>query len=420
MIENQAPVTRAKIDLRIGEFLVAAKILSEKDLEEAMKTARATGLPVGRVFIMAGYLTETEFQAAVQAQSLVRDSILPVDIAIQALKQLFQFSTSFDEALAAAGWNAPEDTESNKLGELLLAAEIVPQHQLESAMQTSIATGLPLGRLLVSLGTLSDEVLASALNAQTLIRSGNVPREQAVQGLKSAHNRRKPLEAKDQGIHLGPHRPSIRLGELLVAAQLVTDEDVRASLELSLVKQKSLGEMLIEQKVIALELLDSALVLQEMAANEALSADQATECLRQLSNSDQSLAEILAYLPVPAADFKTQIRFHEILRLAGLIQLADVERLGIALGAEPSSADAFVTADLVLSRALIDRRTCLGALRCYFLIATGWLSVQQGIISLNYFEHKQCSFDEALHGLRWAVRTHIRTEEEERQLESSA
>src|ERR1700723_1144921 len=143
MIENQAPVTRAKIDLRIGEFLVAAKILSEKDLEEAMKTARATGLPVGRVFIMAGYLTETEFQAAVQAQSLVRDSILPVDIAIQALKQLFQFSTSFDEALAAAGWNAPEDTESNKLGELLLAAEIVPQHQLESAMQTSIATGLP-------------------------------------------------------------------------------------------------------------------------------------------------------------------------------------------------------------------------------------------------------------------------------------
>jgi hypothetical protein len=419
MLENQAPVTRSKIDLRVGEFLVAAKILTEKDLDEAMKTARATGLPIGRVFIMAAYVTETEFQAAVQAQSLVRDSILPLDVAIQALKHLSQFNTSFDEALAAAGWKSPEDTESNKLGELLLAAEIVPQAQMEAAMQTSMATGLPLGRLLVSLGSLSEEILASALNAQTLIRSGNVKREQAVQGLKSAYKRRKPYETSDQGIHLGPHRPSIRLGELLVAAQLVTDEDVRASLELSLVKEKSLGEMLVEQKVIALELLDSALILQEMASNETLSAAQAAACLKKLSNSDQSLAEILAYVAVPTADCKTQVRFHEVLRLAGLIQQADVESLGIALGAPATSADAFGTADLVLTHGLIDKRTCLGALRCYFLIATGWLNVQQGIISLNYFEHKQCSFDEALHALHWAVRTHIRTEAEEKQLESS-
>jgi hypothetical protein len=420
MLENQVPVTREKVDLRIGEFLVAAKILSEKDLDEAMKTARATGLPIGRVFIMAAYVTETEFQAAVQAQSLVRDSILPVEIAIQALKHLFQFNTSFDEALAAAGWNSPDDTESNKLGELLLAAEIVPQEQLEAAMHTSLATGLPLGGLLVSLGMLSDEILASALNAQTLIRSGKVKREQAVQGLKSAFKRRKPLELTDQGFHLGSHRPSVRLGELLVTAQLVTDSDVRASLELSLVREKSLGEMLVEQKVIALELLDSALILQEMASNETLSADQAAECLKKLSNSDQSLSEILAYLEVPAADCKTQVRFHEVLRLAGLIQQADVETLGIAFGALASSSDAFGTADLVLAHGLIDKRTCLGALRCYFLISTGWLNVQQGIIALNYFEHKQCSLDEALHALRWAVRTHFRTEQEEKQLEASS
>ncbi len=419
MTENQAPVTRAKIDLRIGEFLVAAKLLSEKDLNEAMKTARATGLPIGRIFIMAAYLTEAELQAAVQAQSLVRDSILPVDIAIQALSHLSQCNTSFDEALAYAGWKPPKDTESNKLGELLLAAAIVPEERLQAAMQTSIATGLPLGRLLVSLGEMSDEILAAALNAQTQIRSGKVKRDQAVQGLKSAYKRRSSLQSAEQGVHLGPHRPSIRLGELLVVAQLVTDAAVHECLELSLLKEKSLGEMLVEQNAISFELLDSALILQEMAANETLTAGEAGECLKKLHHSDQSLAEILAYLEVPAYECKTQVRFHEVLRLAGLIQQADVEKLGIAAGAPPSSQDAFGTADLLLAHRLIDRRICLGALRCYFLISTGWLSVQQGIIALNYFEHKSCSFDEALHALRWAVRTHIRTEEEAKQLEGT-
>jgi hypothetical protein len=400
--------TQEKIDLRIGELLVAAEILSEEDLQEAISSAYSVSLPLGRVLIMAGFCTETEFQAALHAQSLVRDSILPLEVAVKALNLVSLSPINFDEALKQLNWIATEDKESNKLGELLLASDILPQQQLDTAMRTSQATGLPLGRLLVSLGILSDELLATALNAQILIRAGRVNRSQAISGLKACYERLAPFETtlSDQGFYRGPCRPTVRLGELLVSADLISEEDVLKALEESLIQEKSVGRILIQNKVMSVRMLNHALALQEMVSNETVSPKQAAIVLNTLNTTDQSIEEVLAFLEVPEDEVKATISYHDLLRIAGVVKQEDLENIPLIAEAQASSEDAILTASKLIEEELLDIRMFLGSLRCYFLVLTGWLNLQQGIISLNYFQHKNTSFDDVLLELKWTVRTY--------------
>ncbi|HEY9678473.1 MAG TPA: hypothetical protein V6C76_10720 [Drouetiella sp.] len=401
-----------KNELRIGELLIQAEILTQADLDQAMKTARSTGLPIGRVLVMAGYLTDNEFQAAVQAQSLIRDGILPLEQAVRALSYLASNECTFDEGLQAIGWNSGQDKESNKLGELLLVSNIVPSDQLETAMKTSTATGLPLGRLLISLGSLTDELLATALNAQSLIRAGALSRDQATAGLVAAYKRQLPLTEQngEQARMRGPHRKSIRLGELLVGAGILSHLEVGQALQASLLQQKWMGQALVEAGRLTEGLLQDALTLQEMVANETLTTDQAHKCLRRVQKGDQHLAEVVAMMDLPDSEVKTQVRFHELLRVAGLIGQPELDSIKteVERASKPSFKDAFHVGQALSDKGYIDEHTFFGSLRCFYLLAIGWLNMQQGIIALNLFHHRQCTFDEVLQELNWTVKTHVR------------
>jgi len=398
------------MDLRIGEILIESDILSRVDLTEAVKTATSTGLPVGRVLVMAGFLSESEFQSAVQAQSLVRDSILPLETAVKALKLIAEKHVSFNDALKECGFEQSQDRESNKLGELLLAAQCVPRDKLDVAMRTSNETGLPLGRLLISLGVLSDELLSTALNAQMLIRSGRIARHQAISGLRAAQERRTQIEAflTEQGFYHGPHRPSIRLGQLFLQSGILNETQIDQAILHSLAKEKFIGEALVDLELTEPELLNNALQVQEMVANETLKIESAIQILTQLHGSGCSLAESMAMLEVPASQFKTKVRFIDVLKVAALIDPSET-RFDAGKAGGPSSADAQQTANELLDDEVIDERLYLGALRCYYLIAIGFLNMQQGIIALNYFHHKDCTFDDVLREMKWTIRMHIRS-----------
>jgi len=282
-------------------------------------------------------------------------------------------------------------------------------------MRTSQATGLPLGRLLISLGSLTDELLATALNAQSLIRAGNISRVQATAGLIAAHRRQAPLEeANNEPLRLrGPHRTSIRLGELLVAAGVLSHLEVGQALQTGLIEEKWVGQALVEAGRLSAPMLLNALTIQEMVANETLSAEQAHKCLRRLQKTDQKLSEVVAMMEIPENEFKSQVRYHELLRVAGIIGQPEIEILKPEIEKEksPNFQDAFNIAQFLLDRGALNERTYYGSLRCFFLLAIGWLNMQQGIIALNLFHHHQCTFDEVLQELNWTVRTHVREAE---------
>lgn len=172
-------------DIKIGELLVAVGIVTTADLQEAIQIGRRMRLPIGRVIVISGLTSENNLHYALEAQSLVRDGLLDLNTAIKALKHGYKFGKSLQDALADLHW-IPKDVQSNKLGELLIAAGLLTHPQLEYALQTSADTGLPLGGILVSQGHLLPQLLPALLNAQEQIRAGKIDRQRAVESLKTA------------------------------------------------------------------------------------------------------------------------------------------------------------------------------------------------------------------------------------------
>lgn len=173
-------------DVKIGELLVAVGIVTTGDLQEAIQIAKRMNLPIGRVIVMSGVISEANLQFVLEAQSLVKDSLLDLDTAVQGLINAFKNQTTLQVALADLRWAPKKDVASNKLGELLMDSNMVTQSQLDSALQTSFDTGMPLGGTLVLQGVLSAQLLPMVLNAQEQIRDGKVSRSQAVENLKDA------------------------------------------------------------------------------------------------------------------------------------------------------------------------------------------------------------------------------------------
>jgi alkylated DNA nucleotide flippase Atl1 len=165
---NAAPQNQP---LRLGDLLTSAGLLKAEELRQAMLIAKSQGLPVGRVIIMSGFMSENNLQAAVQCQSLLKDGILSAEIAVNALRTLHRENISLDEALQKLSVNLNQSGNStNKLGELLIEAGILTKAQLDDALAHGKSSGLPLGRVLVVTNIISEQLLASALNAQILIR----------------------------------------------------------------------------------------------------------------------------------------------------------------------------------------------------------------------------------------------------------
>ncbi len=177
---------RPKNDVKIGELLTGVGVVTSGDLQEAIQIAKRMNLPIGRVIVMSGVISEQNLQYSLEAQSLIRDGLLEFEAAITALKTCYKKGISLQEALAEQKWAPRQDRTSNKLGELLVDSNMVSQSQLDSALYASFETGMPLGGTLVIQGVMSAQLLPMVLTAQEQIRDGKITRLEAVEQLKSA------------------------------------------------------------------------------------------------------------------------------------------------------------------------------------------------------------------------------------------
>lgn len=252
--------------VRLGDLLTGAGLLQASDLREAMMISKQQGLPVGRVLIMSGYLTEQHLQAAVQAQSLLKDGLIEFDLVIKALTMVGTEEITLEEAFKRLKWNQQSDAVTNKLGELLLAADIVPVDALNAALLQCQSIGLPLGRVLIGNGNLTEQMLAATLNAQVFIRDKKLTREQAIQGLRSAKERQIPIEQylAETGALSLPTAETVRLGELFVMAGLIDEPALMSAVEVGLLNEQPVGQVLLQTNLISQEILDAALDLQAM------------------------------------------------------------------------------------------------------------------------------------------------------------
>ncbi len=396
-------MTRDNSSLRLGDLLTAAGLLKLEQLREAIEIARLQSLPVGRVLIMSGYLTEIQLQASVQLQSMLKDGLIDFDRSLQVLALMAKGDMTLDEALTQAGFKHANAPKTNKLGELLVNAGSIDGGQLAAALKQSELTGLPLGRLLVNMGVITEQLLASALSAQVLIRASKITRTQAIQALIAARDRQVSLEQclTELGtVHL-PTQPNVRLGQLLLMAGIVDEKELMRAVELGLVQDKPLGKMLLSLNLISEENLSKALEAQALVAN-GLDIDQAANILTTASAKSITISHAASLLLGSQAAASKQehealpLPLFQFLQLAGMMGATELEQ-AIRVGTQ----DTEIMSKMLLKAQILEPRLVEAAMACSDLITKRILKTEQAIMALNHCKHTGGSIFESFGEFGW-------------------
>lgn len=169
----------------LGNLLVEAQILDDSTLDFALARARENKLKIGEQLLCAGLIGDQELDAAIQAQRLVRDSILSTRLACTALQLVHVQKISFDRAL-----NRVRELDSAvsqfEFGALLLEAKLVSLNQWTDTVSLAEKNNYCPGRVLVMHGRIAHETRQLALYLVILLRCASLTYESAIQKLQSS------------------------------------------------------------------------------------------------------------------------------------------------------------------------------------------------------------------------------------------
>ena len=271
----------------VGDLLVAAELISREELHRLMPLARQTGLPIGRILVESGVLTESLVRASVMAQSLLRDKLLHFQLAVTALKRTAELDITYDTALKELGWHEEYYEISNKLGKLLVDSQAVTADQLASANEVCFASGLPLGRVLVLRKVIPEVVAYAALSVQVLLREGKISRQEAVKVITESAGINTSVQdwlKQDRSASDGRGN-AVRLGELLILAGIISELDLLSAVESSLTQKIMIGSVLVNNKIVSQPVLDQVLKLQKAVNSQLLSSVEAARMIREMHNA---------------------------------------------------------------------------------------------------------------------------------------
>lgn len=394
-------------DFLLGDLLVKAGILSQKQLDDAVHQAGGKHLNVGQTLIVARYITARDLQAAVDAQSALRDRVVDMNTAIRGLKSACRAGIPFSEAVRVQDPGATKSIPTNKLGELLLEANIINGDQFGKALQRSLSTGLPLGRILVLNGAISETLLTTALEIQVRVRDDMLTREEAIDYLMVTANQNAEdgmsaeKALKIQALLKAPRKTGIRLGELLVLAGVLGETDVMNALELGLVNDQPIGQILVAQGFVSPELLESALRMQDVVDSGHIDGQEAAERLRQIHESGLSFSEVVSDIEIEEAP-RPEINFQAMLTLANVVTEDQIQAaFDLAL------TSPHVVATVLMLTGQMDEATGDAALKCHSMILDGYLSQEDALVGLDYWLQKiverPITYEEALQELGWSL-----------------
>lgn len=160
--------------------------MSQSDLSEQLGYAQSLGMPVGQVLVASGFLTKAEMLAAIQAQSLLLSGKINHEAAIKIIRDIVDDGADLQSALAAAGVSPDITQNQDRLGELLVASELLSEENLAEALIASAELSSPLGHSLVKMQIIRPDLVVAALTVQKQLRLREISYEEGIGRLRSA------------------------------------------------------------------------------------------------------------------------------------------------------------------------------------------------------------------------------------------
>lgn len=107
----------------IGELLKAAGLLSETQMQDALKTSKQSREPVGAVLRKSGMVCERDFQSALKAQFYVRQAVLTEELAADLLARASRRAISLERLLHEANILASDESRFETYREIAVALD---------------------------------------------------------------------------------------------------------------------------------------------------------------------------------------------------------------------------------------------------------------------------------------------------------
>ncbi|HEY9788027.1 MAG TPA: tetratricopeptide repeat protein [Candidatus Obscuribacterales bacterium] len=376
---SQHSFAASPMEIQFGDLLVAAGFLTVEDYAEATRLAVTKSLNIRQVLVMNGYLSVPHLQSAAEAQAKINDRRITMEFAVRCLALVARTNVTFEEAertLNQQGEAAPADRHALTLGELLFEAGVASAEELDAAMQKSITTGLPFGRVLILQSSVSESALKTALDLQVKLRDGELDRDQAVESLKQSLRRRSTPE---QQIPQQP-KTGIRLGELLVLARILSETDVTQALEIGLSTDQPIGWVLMNRGYVSSEILDAALRMQKLVNEGQIDANRAGQGLSEMHFGGKSFEQVLQPpQPQRAVGPREVIPFERFLTLAGVVGQDEINQ-AFNIGYKMPS----LIAKVLLVTGFCDDNTMKSCLDVYRRLQEGVIEQDAALAHINY------------------------------------
>ena len=170
-------------NLRLGELLVTAGLITRKDVDGQLALAKFMGLPLGNLLVREKKLGRELLKVAIRLQTLISDGMISVELACRAMRDIVSGMSPADEILESLD-SYSEKVRSCRLGELLIDAGLLSEVALGRALVCSVESQKPLGQTLIQQGALTPELVGAALFAQGNVRAHVIDYKSAVAQLK--------------------------------------------------------------------------------------------------------------------------------------------------------------------------------------------------------------------------------------------
>jgi hypothetical protein len=295
--ESENPMLAPNVDNRLGALLTRLGLVSQDEVSMALDAGVERRLPIGKMFILQERLSAQVLRLVVDAQWMLKDRMLKEEEAFEAVDVAHRNSWSLNDALVTIGVEA-NPTKGSRLGELLVNANVLSEASVRESLNMTAAIELPLGRILIIRGVLSDGIVWNAVNLQRSMRKGEITLDHAVSLLKLV---RDDLQCSN-----------FRLGELLIASRQLEKEKIEEALAEAARVEKAAEEVLIDAGYIDRDTLNRTIEVHRLLRLNRVDYPSAL----QLLQNDTSIDRLEELRKAASAD-GTDLSLYEFLRLSG-------------------------------------------------------------------------------------------------------
>ncbi len=373
--------------VKLGTLLVRAGVVTPEAFASALDAARKSDQPTGSILVKKAQLERQDLASALHLQALLVEGLLTIELAIKALSLAHRESISSQEALSCLGWVAAVEPEVDELEELAVGSGFISRKLYEKACEGKEILGL----CLILKGVFSYAQWDAILNALSLVKTGKIGRQEAVEALIRVRIKGMSLEQSLKVTGCTLKNPGAKLGELLVAACILSEGDLLQAVEQSIRKSTKLGEQLVQSSKLTPEFLELCLQVQGMVSTGILRRDQGVSVLKDCLAQQLSLQEVSVQTRLFAEDPWASSAIVNALSQSGIIKdYYAEEAMGrtCQFGMGPLAA--------LVACGFISKDIYRAAVHCRSLLESGQIRVEHAILALQWCERTGCGAEEAL------------------------